>query len=234
MAAERMIKLHVGCGKRDFGPDWIHIDGSGADSGSEGRDQNGDQRIKDGSFAHIKHHDIVNLQKYFAPGSVDLIYCSHTLETQKCGLMDPYQPTLMWDLQLALWSFRSQRARGAAIPGGRCRANNVSPGLIAYADEGAHEVKDVLGKWFRVLKPDTGVLRLAVPDFGACAKLYAEKGVPLSYFVLNAAGFDRVEPWDWRQTEHAHHDDYSQAYYPHMEKETGTLISLNLEARRSA
>ena len=24
------IKLHIGCGKRDFGPDWEHIDGGNA------------------------------------------------------------------------------------------------------------------------------------------------------------------------------------------------------------
>ena len=36
--------------------------------------------------------------------------------------------------------------------------------------------------------------------------------------------------WDWRRTEHAGHDDFSQAYVPHMDKEHGLLISLNVEA----
>ncbi|HAI38830.1 MAG TPA: methyltransferase, partial [Maribacter sp.] len=36
--------------------------------------------------------------------------------------------------------------------------------------------------------------------------------------------------YDWRQTEHAKFDDHSQAYIPHMDKENGTLISLNIEA----
>ena len=44
------------------------------------------------------------------------------------------------------------------------------------------------------------------------------------------AGFARVRRWDWRATEHAGIDDYSQAYLPHMDKENGTLVSLNLEA----
>ena len=47
--------------------------------------------------------------------------------------------------------------------------------------------------------------------------------------ALKEAGFAAVRRWDWRQTEHAGLDDYSQAYLPHMDKEHGTLVSLNLE-----
>lgn len=122
---------------------------------------------------------------------------------------------------------------------------------------GRWEYKQVLAEWWRVLRPG-GVLRLAVPDFAMCAKLYYEKGLQdgLSGLVglicggqrhvldthrmvfdealltsaLREVGFTAVRRWDWRQTEHAHIDDYSQAYLPHMDKENGTLMSLNLEA----
>ena len=53
-----MIKLHLGCGHRNFGKDWIHIDG--------------------GNFSHLDSHDIVNLP--FEDRSIDLIYASHVLE----------------------------------------------------------------------------------------------------------------------------------------------------------
>lgn len=43
-------------------------------------------------------------------------------------------------------------------------------------------------------------------------------------------GFREVRRWDWRATEHADVDDYSQAHIPHLDKETGKLMSLNLEA----
>jgi hypothetical protein len=43
-------------------------------------------------------------------------------------------------------------------------------------------------------------------------------------------GFREVRPWDWRSTEHTQVDDYSQAYIPHLQKETGRLMSLNIEA----
>jgi hypothetical protein len=49
---------------------------------------------------------------------------------------------------------------------------------------------------------------------------------------LLATGFRRIRRWDWKETEHADIDDYSQAYLPHMDKTNGTLVSLNLEAAR--
>ncbi len=115
----------------------------------------------------------------------------------------------------------------------------------------------VLGEWFRVLQHD-GVLRLAVPDFAACANLYYEQGLEdglsglvglvcggqrnrLDYHkmifdelsltqTLLKIGFSKVRRWDWQQTEHKTVDDYSQAYLPHMDKKRGCLMSLNLEA----
>lgn len=115
----------------------------------------------------------------------------------------------------------------------------------------------VLREWFRVLRPD-GVLRLAVPDFAACAAIYYENGLEdgLSGLVgliiggqrdqydyhkmifdekflrksLLEVGFRDVRPWDWRTTEHAAIDDYSQAHLPHMRKDDGRLMSLNVEA----
>jgi predicted SAM-dependent methyltransferase len=51
--------------------------------------------------------------------------------------------------------------------------------------------------------------------------------------VLEGVGFRNVRSWDWRKVfvgEHDGYDDFSQAYYPHMDKENGILISLNVEA----
>lgn len=115
----------------------------------------------------------------------------------------------------------------------------------------------VLQEWYRVLKR-SGVLRLAVPNFAACAQLYHEQGLqdgltglvglivggqrdqydfhkmvfdePLLTRGLKSVGFRDVRRWEWRETEHAGLDDYSQAYLPHLDKQSGTLMSLNLEA----
>lgn len=47
--------------------------------------------------------------------------------------------------------------------------------------------------------------------------------------ILSENGFYKINNYDWRMTEHANFDDHSQAYIPHMDKENGTLISLNVE-----
>jgi len=65
-----MIKLNIGCGRTNFGHEWIHIDGSNTDTGGDARGN--------GEFDHIKYHDITKLP--FDNDSVDLIYSSHTFE----------------------------------------------------------------------------------------------------------------------------------------------------------
>ncbi len=122
---------------------------------------------------------------------------------------------------------------------------------------GRFEFKSVLQEWFRVLEPG-GILRLAVPDFAACAAIYYESGLVdgLTGLVgliiggqrnnhdfhkmifdeeflrreLLDIGFKKVYRWDWRTTEHTDVDDYSQAYIPHLHKQDGKLMSLNIEA----
>jgi len=53
-----MIKLNLGCGWRNFGEDWVHIDG--------------------GNYPHVSSRDIKKLP--FEDNSVDLIYASHVFE----------------------------------------------------------------------------------------------------------------------------------------------------------
>lgn len=118
------------------------------------------------------------------------------------------------------------------------------------------QVPNVLKEWYRVLRPG-GLLRLAVPDFEKLVEVYLKyKDLKLitgplygrqnyeynihyttfDYFslynCLQDAGFKKVKRYDWKETEHSNVDDYSQAYIPHMDKENGTLISLNVEANK--
>jgi len=176
------MKINMGCGWRDFGSDWTHIDG--------------------GDYPHLDYSDIQSLEQ-LEDNIVDLIYASHVIE---------------------------------------------------YFDR--EEVVAVLSEWKRVLKTG-GILRLAVPNFEIIAKLYCNGDYPLNNFLgplygkmkmsdkkifhkttydfstlkelLISIGFTSIKEYDWRDTEHHIHDDHSQAYLPHMDKENGTLISLNVE-----
>ena len=53
---------------------------------------------------------------------------------------------------------------------------------------------------------------------------------------LEAVGFRNVRRYDWRETDVGKLgiDDYSQAYLPHMDKESGRLMMLNVEADKPA
>jgi len=178
-----MIKLHLGCGHRDFGKDWIHIDA--------------------GDYSHLDYSSIQDLRQ-FEDNTVDIIYASHVIE---------------------------------------------------YFDR--DEINHLLKEWKRILKPNC-TLRLAVPNFEAMSYLYSTKRISLKDIlgplygkmkmgnmqiyhktvydfdeiktILQKNGFKDVKRFDWRKTEHSKHDDHSQAYIPHMNKDNGTLISLNVEA----
>ncbi len=116
------------------------------------------------------------------------------------------------------------------------------------------EYKEVLKRWFDVLEPG-GVLRISVPDIEKVFNHYSQfkdlnvlKGFlwggqtyPQNYHYtgfdfktisndLLEIGFSNVRHYDWRNTEHSMIDDFSQAYLPHMDKENGMLMSLNIEA----
>jgi predicted SAM-dependent methyltransferase len=118
---------------------------------------------------------------------------------------------------------------------------------------GRWEYKDVLKRWFEILKPG-GQLRLAVPNFQSiCAYyhktsnlkpliglLYGGQDYDENYHYitfdyntlsddLKNIGFSNIEEWNCEQYED---DDFSKAYLPHMDKENGILMSLNILASK--
>lgn len=115
---------------------------------------------------------------------------------------------------------------------------------------------NVLERWYEVLKKD-GILRLAVPDFeqiclyylenknlrDVCGLIYGGQDYEQNFHYwcwdfehlekdLKKIGFKNIKKYDWRLTEHSNVDDFSQSYLPHMDKENGRLMSLNIEATK--
>ena len=178
------MRFNIGCGWRDFGKDWIHIDG--------------------GDYDHLDSDDI--FIKEYESNSADLIYSSHFIE---------------------------------------------------YLD--MEEVITLLERWKEVLKTN-GVLRLAVPNFEVYANLYSSGEYPLDNFLgvlygkmpmgdetiyhktvydfhslkslLKNIGMKEIKKYNWEETSHSEFDDHSQAYLPHMDKENGTSMSLNVECKK--
>ena len=178
------MRFNIGCGWRDFGKDWIHIDG--------------------GDYDHLDSDDI--FIKEYESNSADLIYSSHFIE---------------------------------------------------YLDR--EEVIPLLERWKEVLKPN-GVLRLAVPNFEVYANLYSSGEYPLDNFLgvlygkmpmgdetiyhktvydfhslkslLKNIGMKEIKKYNWEETSHSEFDDHSQAYLPHMDKENGTSMSINVECKK--
>ena len=50
--------------------------------------------------------------------------------------------------------------------------------------------------------------------------------------LLEKLGMKNIKRYDWRDVDHSIFDDHSQAYIPHMDKDNGTLISLNVECMK--
>jgi predicted SAM-dependent methyltransferase len=119
-----------------------------------------------------------------------------------------------------------------------------------------NEIQKILANWYDCLRPG-GTIRLSVPDFDKIVRVYTMNGDLSQLYgylyggqknefdyhkivfnldtlsnLLKSVGFININKYDWRTTEHAYVDDYSQAYIPHMDKINGTLMSLNIEATK--
>ena len=184
----KKIKLHIGCGSRNFGKDWIHID--------------------DGNYSHLDYKgDVRDLKKFVGIETVDLIYASHVIayfdRAEIIKVLENWYSVLKPNgtLRLATPDFF------------------MISSLYTKSEYGKFPLEKFLGPLYGKWKMgEKEIYHKTVYDFNSLKD------------VLEEVGFYDVKIYNWRDTEHAQFDDHSQAYLPHMDKENGALISLNVEA----
>jgi len=159
------------------------------------------------AFPHIDYRSGIEALPMFADDSADLIYCSHAFE-----YFDREQVPEV----LAEW-------RRVLKPGGLLRVAVPDFEALASVFRKTGELNQILGPLFGrvVVNSPAGELVLyhhTAYDYRSLERVFVQ------------AGFRSFRRYDWRETLHKDYDDFSQAYIPHMHKEKGVLISLNVEA----
>ena len=159
----------------------------------------------------MEHIDIkanINDLSMIENDSVSLIYSSHSFE---------YFDRVEAEDVLREW-------RRVLNPGGLLRvAVPDFDSLLKVYKETNNDIEKILGPLYgrmEIKKPlaTEKMYHKTIYNFASLEKL------------LIKSGFKDVKRYDWQKTIHKDYDDHSQAYFPHMDKHNGILISLNVEA----
>lgn len=157
---------------------------------------------------HIDYQHEVFPLPMFADGEAELIYASHVLE--------------YYDRDEAVEVLKEWRR--VLSPGGILRlAVPDFPALV--------KVYEKTGDLHKILGPLYGKMTVSM-EREQKKIIYHKTAYDFISMrtLLESCGFGNVRKYDWRETIHKDVDDYSQAYFPHMDKDHGLLVSLNLEA----
>lgn len=158
---------------------------------------------------HIDFKSNINDLNMFNDNSVDLIYSSHSFEY--FDVKEAPNVLKEWNRVLK--------------PGGILR--------LAVPDfDSLIKLYDLTGDINTILGPLFG--RMKIETESSETMLYHKTTYTLKSIkkLLEANGFKNIHKYDWKETIHKDYDDHSQAYYPHMDKENGLLLSLNIEASK--
>ncbi|MGE0631964.1 MAG: methyltransferase domain-containing protein [Pseudobdellovibrionaceae bacterium] len=161
-------------------------------------------------FPHIDHRHDIKTFPFLKDSTAELLYSCHAFE---------YFDRVEAMTVLKEW-------KRVLKPGGVIR--------LAVPDfEALGKVYQQTGELDRIVGPLFGRIEIKTPQGSSCFYHKTTYDFKALRSVLEAAGFRDVRRWDWRETEHTKVDDFSQAYFPHMDKEKGLLISLNVEATKA-
>ena len=156
---------------------------------------------------HIDYQSRIDNLPMFEDNSASLIYSSHSFE---------YFDKDEANIALKEW-YRILKPNGVL----RLAVPDFNSLLKVYSDTG--EIDHILGPLYGRMKiqtkfGDKSIYHKTVYNFKSLSE------------ILIRNNFHKVRRYRWQDTIHNGYDDHSQAYFPHMDKEDGLLISLNVEA----
>jgi predicted SAM-dependent methyltransferase len=157
---------------------------------------------------HIDHKSSIDDLSMFDDGSVSLVYSSHSFEY--FNRKEAIKVLMEWSRVL-----KSGGVLRMAVPD--------FDSLIKIYNKSNKNLGSLLGPLYGQMEINTQngseiLYHKTIYNFDSLQKL------------LNDNGFKDIEKYDWQDTTHKDYDDHSQAYFPHMDKENGILVSLNDEA----
>ena len=155
---------------------------------------------------HIDHKSSIDDLSMFENDSASLIYSSHSFEyfdrVEAIAVLNEWKRVLKSGgvLRLAVPDFDSL--------------------IKVYETTG--NIESILGPLYGKMEINTiegkqSLYHKTVYNFESLSNLLIE------------TGFSNIKRYNWQETIHKDYDDHSQAYFPHMDKENGLLVSLNIE-----
>ena len=159
------------------------------------------------TYDHIDYETTLDDLRVIEDDSVDLIYASHCLE---------YYDQI--EVKTILKEWRRRLVVGGVL---RLSVPDLDKLITVYGD--TNDVYKIIGPLFGrwTLKNGTNIYHKMVYD----KKIMTE--------ILQEAGFTEINEWDWRVELPEDYDDYSKAYFPHMDFDNGICISLNIQAKKT-
>jgi len=190
---------------------WLHL-------GCGQRMLPGAVHIDMAEFPHIDFtHDIRELPMIGA-ATCDGLYASHCFE-----YFAPGEALAV----LAEW-------KRVLKPGGLLRLAVPDFAALSALYQETGDISLVLGPLYGRWQPAAGRAAAPASDAREQADIFHKTAYDQKSLsrLLSNAGFREVRLWDWRKVftgAWLNFDNYSQAYYPHLDKDKGRLLSLNLE-----
>jgi len=210
MDKRNKTKIAIGCGKRFYGEEWLHIDA-------------------DNTFKHVESKDI--FLKGIEDNSLDLIYACHFLNyfTRK----EAKELASVWRDKL-----KEGGILRLAVPNFNILCELYLNKGIELEDISSiiHGVWKVKNKEFVEEYNTGGIGHIETTEKEIVHKTSWD--IHDLMILLIELGFIQIQIYDWKKTEHSHIDDHSRAHLPHDPEairtgefnEKHTLISLNVEA----